>query len=100
MVAMRYAACDLQIDDTVTHSVSPHALVHHDREGRLRHRHLDAKFIERALETSEVESLIDDAAAPHLAHFIDAVGELVAAILYMDGGRVLSDVTAVHICNA
>ena len=33
--------------------------------------------------------LVDDAAAPHLADFVDAVRELVAAILDMDGGCVI-----------
>jgi len=60
----------------------------------------DAKLIERAFEPCQVQALIDDAAAPHLAHFIDAIGELVAAILDVDGGRPLQQIAAVHIGNA
>jgi hypothetical protein len=44
--------------------------------------------------------LIDDAAAFHLADFIDPVRKLIAAILDMDGCHMLGKVAAVHIGNA
>jgi hypothetical protein len=43
---------------------------------------------------------IDELAAPHLAHFVDAVGELIAAILDMNAGFAMRHVAAVDIGNA
>jgi hypothetical protein len=56
--------------------------------------------MERALEACQVAPLVDDAAAPHLADFVDAVRELVAAILDMDGGCPLRQITTVHVSDA
>ena len=41
---------------------------------------------ERALQPLEVPALVDQPACPHLADLVDAVGELIAAILDMDRG--------------
>ena len=100
VVAGRHPARDLQIDDAVAHPVSPYAFVHHDREGGLRHRHLDAELLERALEAGHVAALIDHAAAPHLADLVDAIRELVAAILDMDRSCALRQIATVHIGDA
>ena len=43
---------------------------------------------------------VDDEAAGHLADLVDAIGELVAAILDMHTGIGVSDVAPVHIGNA
>ncbi len=48
----------------------------------------DAQLVERALEPRHVAALVDDAAVPHLADLVDAVGELVAAVLDVDHGVV------------
>ena len=100
VVAGRHPARDLQIDDAVAHPVSPYAFVHHDREGGLRHRHLDAELLERALEAGHVAALIDHAAAPHLADLVDAVGELVAPVLDVHHGFAMRPVAAVHVGEA
>src|SRR5262249_53754526 len=100
VVAARYTAGDLQIDDPVADPVPPHALAQHDRKRGLRHGHVDAKLIKRASEPRQVAPLIDHACAPYLADFIDAIGELVAAVLDMDGSRAVRQVAAVHIGNA
>jgi hypothetical protein len=47
-----------------------------------------------------VAPLIDDAAASDFTNLVDAIGELVAAILDMNGRRMLREVAAVHIGNA
>ncbi len=45
-------------------------------------------------------ALVDQVSGAHFAHFIDAIGELEAAILHMDGGVAMGHVAAVHIGNA
>ena len=47
-----------------------------------------------------VAALVDQAAAPHLADFVDAVGELVAAVLDMDAGVRERQIAAVDIGDA
>ena len=44
--------------------------------------------------------LIDDPAVPDLADLIDAVGELIPAILNVDHGLMVAPVAAVHISDA
>ena len=100
MVAARHAARDLQVDDTVAHPVAANAFAHHDRQRRLRHRHLDAQLVERAAQAGHVAPGIDDAAAAHLADFVDPVGELVAAIFDVGGGCVPRQIATVHIGDA
>ena len=48
----------------------------------------------------EVAPLVDQAAAPHLADFIDAVGELIAAILDVDLGVAERQIAAVDVSDA
>ena len=59
-------------------------LVQDDAERGHRHRQADAQFAERSHEPCHVPALVHEAGVPHLAHFVDAVSELEAAILYMD----------------
>ena len=82
----RHAAGDLQIDDAVADAVARDDLAQHDAERGKRHRHADAQFVERALEPRHVAPLVDQPPSPHLADFVDAVGELIAAILDVDLG--------------
>jgi hypothetical protein len=44
--------------------------------------------------------LIDGAAAPHLAYFIDAIAELIAAILDVNFGVCERQITAIDVSNA
>src|SRR6266498_2757919 len=44
--------------------------------------------------------LVDQPAVPHLADLVDAVGELVAAILDVDRSLAVGNIAAVHIGNA
>ncbi len=97
VVAPRHAAADLQIDDAVADAVARHHLAQHDAERARRHRHADAQFGERALQPLEMAPLVDQATAPHLADFIDAVGELIAAILDMDLGVAHRQIAAVDV---
>ena len=52
------------------------------------------------MQAIHVAPLVDHAAAPDFADFVDAVGELVAAVLDMDPGRVPRQVAAVHVGDA
>ena len=100
MVAPRHAARDLQIDDAVADAIAPDRLVQHGAERGKRHRHRDAKLAERALQPLHVAALVDEAPLAHLAHLVDAVGELVAAVLDVHARVAVRQVTAVHIGNA
>ena len=100
MVAPRDAARDLQIENAVAHPVAGDGLAEHDGERIARHRHVDAQFRKRALQPVHVAALVDQPAAPHLAHLVDAVGELVAAVLDMHGRRAMRHVASVHIGDA
>ena len=55
------------------------------------------QFAERALQPFDVTPLVDEAASPHLADFVDAVGELITAILDMDFCRAHRQVAAVDV---
>ena len=100
MIAPRHAAGDLQIDDAVADAVARQHFAQHDAERALCHRHADAQFGERALQPFEVAPLVDEAAVPHLADFIDAVGELIAAVLDMDRGVAHRQIAAVDVGDA
>jgi len=99
MVAARHAAGDLQIDDAIADAVARHHFAQDHAERRDRHRHADAQLAERALQALDMTLLVDEAASPHLADFIDAVGKLVAAILDMDLGIAQREVAAVDVSN-
>jgi hypothetical protein len=77
-----------------------YAFAHDHAERSRRHRLLDAKLVERALEACHVTPLIDDAATPYLADLVDAVGELVAAVFDMDRGVAARNIPAVDVGNA
>ena len=100
VVAPRDAARHLQIDEAVVHAVARDRLAQHDAEHVARHRHRDAQLAERAFEPVHVAALVDQPPSPHLAHLVDAVGELVAAILDMDLRGAMRHVAAVHIGDA
>ena len=62
-------------------------LPQHEREGRPRHRAGGcASSRKRPVEAVEMRLGIDQPAGAHMDHLIDAVGELIAAILDMDRG--------------
>ena len=50
--------------------------------------------------TGGVAALIDEVPCPHLAHFVDAVGELIAAILHMHARGAMRHIASVHIGDA
>jgi hypothetical protein len=47
-----------------------------------------------------MSSLVDEAATPHLAYFIDAIAELIAAILDVNFGVRKRQITAIDISDA
>ena len=80
-VARARAARDLQVDEPVAHAVAPDGLAHHARPGARRHRLGDAELGQRAGQALHVPRLVDQPAAPHLAHLVDRIAELEAAVL-------------------
>src|SRR5690606_14532433 len=56
--------------------------------------------LKRAREPIKMAGLVDDEAARHLAHFIDAVAKLVSTVLDMHDGRGMTNVTTIYIGNA
>ncbi len=47
-----------------------------------------------------MSALVNEARLPHLAHLVDAVGKLVAAVLHMDASVAMGPITAIHIGNS
>jgi hypothetical protein len=47
-----------------------------------------------------VTAFVNKTPVPHLADFIDAVGELITAVFDVDGGITVGNVTAINIGNA
>ena len=97
MVARGDAARHLHVDEAVPDAVAADEFALDRRERGPRHRHVDLDFRERPLETVEVPALVDRMAADHLADLVDAVGELVAAILDMHRRIPVSDIASVDI---
>jgi hypothetical protein len=57
----------------------------------------DGKLPQRAVEPVEMARHVDDIAACHLADFVDAVRELVTAILHMYARVGMREIAAIHI---
>ena len=100
MVAPCDAARNLEINKPVAHAVARHRLAQHRAERVARHRHRDAQFLQRAFKPVYVQALVDQFGAAHLAHLVDAVGKLVAAVLDMDLRGAVRHIAAVHIGDA
>ena len=100
MVAPRHTAGDLQIDEAIAHAVACHRLAQDDAEHIAMHRHRDAQLFQRAFKPVHVAARVDQPPAPHLADLVDAVGELVAAVLDVDLRGAMRHVAAVHIGDA
>ena len=62
-----------------------------------RHRPGDAQLAQRAVEPVDVRRLVDQLAVAHADDLVDAVGELVAAILDMDAGLAMLDIASVDV---
>src|SRR5262249_1334446 len=60
----------------------------------------DAQFAKRALKPFKMSSLVDEAATPHLAYFIHAIAELIAAILDVNFGVWERQITAIDVSDA
>src|SRR5262249_50085090 len=86
-------------DDAVADPVSPHCPVQDNTQSRQRHRQADAQLRERSHQACHMPALVNEAALPHLAHLVNAVGKLKAAILHADESVAMGPVTAIHIGN-
>ena len=69
----------------------------HQRQRRAAHRHGDAQLAQAALQPREVALGVGQLAAEHRPDLVDAVGELVAAVLDVDDGLAVRDEAAVDI---
>jgi len=81
-------------------SVAAHDLVQDGRQRRLRHRHGDAQFRQRAPQPFQVAAFVDQPTLADLADLVDAVGELIAAVLDVDRRRRERTIAAVDIGDA
>jgi hypothetical protein len=100
VVARRHAACHLDIDDAVVHPIAPEHLAHHGLERRVRHRLRDLELGERAVEALQMQALVDEATPVDGDHLVDAVRELVAAVVDVDRRIPMREVAAVHVGDA
>src|SRR5581483_10231238 len=80
-VARPRPARHLQVDEAVIDAVAPDRLAHDPRPGARRHGLRNAELGERAGEALHMPRLVDQSAVPHLAHLVDGIAELEAAIL-------------------
>src|SRR5690606_4898115 len=97
MIARRHATRHLHIDEAVSHAIAARYLAHDQFQSRAAQRPADTQLPQGSVESVEMPRHIDDEAARHLAHLIDAIGELVPPVLDMYGGLSVTDITAVHI---
>ena len=100
MVARRHAARRLEIEQPVLDAVQRQQLPQHEHERRPRHGRADGKLTKGTVEAVEMRLGIDQTAGAHMDHLIDAVGELIAAILDMDRGIGMAQIATVHIGKA
>src|ERR1700751_2893077 len=100
MIAACDAACHLQIDNSVADTITSNHLAHDDSKRALGQPHPNAQFAKRALKPSKMSSLVDEAAIPHLAYFVYAIAELIAAILDVYFGVCEWQITAVDVSDA
>ena len=61
MIARRYAAGELEIDDPVVDAIAAHDLGHHHSERAAAHRHGDLELGERTLKASQMRLQVDEA---------------------------------------
>src|SRR5215469_12420402 len=100
MITPRDAARNLQIDNAVADAVASDHFAYDNAERARGHRHADVQFAKRALKPFQVPPPVDQLAAPHLAYFINAIAELIAAILDVNFGLGERQVTAIDISDA
>ncbi len=97
MVAPGDAARHLHVDQPVAQAVLAHQLADDEAQRVARHRPVDAQLLQRAVEPVDVWLLVDQLAVADAHDLVDAVGELVAAILDVDAGLAMLDVATVDI---
>ena len=99
MIARRHAAADLQIDEAFVDPVAPHHLVENAIECRAAHRATDPQLAQGPLQALVVPIPVDQPAIEDRNDLIDPIGELHAAVFYMDVGRIVRKVTAVDVSD-
>ena len=92
MIAPGYAAADLQIDDAFAKPVTTCGFMQHDVEGRQRHGQSDPQFRQRTL---HVPLAVDQHAVANGDRLVDAIGELVTAVLDMDRSGAMGQITSI-----
>ena len=100
MVARRNAPRNLQVDEALAHAVAAGRLLQHHLQRGAAHGRGDLQFREAALEALEVARGVSKPPAENGPDLVDAVGELVAAILDVDTGLAVRNETAVDVGDA
>ena len=97
MIAPGQAAADLQIDDAFAKPVTARVFMQHDVEGTDRHEQSIPQFRQRTLQTLLLPLAVDQHAVSNGDHLVNALSELVTAVLYMNRGRAMGQITSIDI---
>ena len=100
MLAPGHAAGDLDIDQPVATPIACDHFCDHSFQRGTPHRRTDAQFGQAPLQPVEMQSRIHGVAAVQIQHFIDPVGELIAAVFYVNAGPGVGKVEPVDIGDA
>jgi hypothetical protein len=91
------AAADLQIDGAFAKPVTARGFMQHDVEGTNRHEQSIPRFRQRTLQTLHLPLAVDQHAVSNGDRLVDALGELVTAVLYMNRGHAMGQITSIDI---
>ena len=97
MIAPGHAADDLQIDNAFAKPVTARGFMRHDVKGTDRHEQSIPQFRQRTLQTLHLPLTVDQHAVSNGNHLVDALSELVTAVLYMSRGRSMGQITSIDI---
>lgn len=89
----------LHIDQPVAQAVANRHLADHPQHGRAAHGRRDADLAQGPLQPFHVQILIEEAAAREVENLVDAIRELIAAILHVHACLGLRKVAAVDVCD-
>ena len=94
------AARDLKIDQPFIHAVGRHQLAVDRQQLVIRHRRGHVQFCQRPGQAFAMAGKVDELAAQHACHLINAIGHKEAAVEDADLGVFLGQIGSVHIDGA
>ena len=100
MVAPRHAARNLDIDEPVPDLVPAHGFTEHELHRPGFQRPADPQFAQGPVQPAQMAGHVHDMPAPDFTDFIDAVGELIAAVFDMDSGILVRNILAIDVSDA